>query len=268
MKKLDGKVAIVTGGAGGMGRAYAHRLAELGASVAIFDIDLQVSSKHGEVLTAASVVAELEAMGVAAMGVELDLSIRESVDLAVEQVVERFGRIDIVVNNAGGAVTPMDKSTASISPQEDTDRLFAVNFKTTVNVCQAVVPHLKKNGGAIVNVGTIGVEIDDIAGRIAMYDAAKAATMRYSRSLAVELGPYGIRVNCILPGIIETARIKAQATKRNIGTQDQSAKIPLRRLGQAEDVLGAMEYFVTDMSAYVTGEAIRVAGGMTLVAAV
>jgi len=267
MKKLEGKVAIVTGGAGGMGRVYALRLAQLGANVAIFDINLRAFQKYGEKIGAETVVAELETFGVEALGSELDLVDRAAVQSAIEQVVSHFGRLDIVVNNAGGAITPADTSAPSITSPEDTRKLFAVNYDTMVNMCQLSIPYLRKQGGAIVNVSTIGAETDDIGGRFAMYGAAKAAVLAYSRSLAVELGPDNVRVNCIAPGLIETARIKALAAERNLATQEQAQGIPLRRLGQVDDVVGAMEYFVTDMSAYVTGECIRVSGGLTLVLA-
>ena len=98
-----------------------------------------------------------------------------------------------------------------------------------------------------------------------MYAAAKAAVLRYSRSLAVELGPDGIRVNVIAPGAMETPRVKAAAKARNLVTPDSAGTIPLRRLGQAEDVAGPLEFLVTDLSAYVTGEVIRVGGGIHLV---
>ncbi|MBR9909290.1 MAG: SDR family oxidoreductase [Gammaproteobacteria bacterium] len=267
MKKLAGKAAIVTGAAGGMGRAYALRLAQLGANVAIFDINLLAFQQYGEQIGADSVVAELESFGVQALGIEVNLVDRSAVQAAIDQVVSRFGRLDIIVNNAGGAITPADTSTASVTSPEDTRTLFALNYDTMINMCQLSVPYLRRRGGAVVNVSTIGAETDDIGGRFAMYGAAKAALLAYSRSLAVELGPDHIRVNCIAPGLIETARIKALAAERNLATREQAQGIPLRRLGQVEDVVGAMEYLVTDMSAYVTGECIRVSGGLTLVSA-
>lgn len=107
--------------------------------------------------------------------------------------------------------------------------------------------------------------MDDIQGRLAMYGAAKAAVEKYSKSLAVELGPHNVRVNCIAPGLIETARVKSQSSDRNLATKEQTKAIPLRRLGQIDDVVGVMEFLVSDLSAYVTGESIKVSGGHTLV---
>lgn len=267
MTSLEGKTAIVTGGAGGMGRAHALRLAQLGADVVIFDIDLRAAERYGEVLAAASVEEELVAFGVRSLAVEADLSDARSARVALQQVIDQFGRLDIVVNNAGGAITPIDNSTPSLSSPEDTEKLFRANFLTTVNMCQAAARPLARQGGAIVNIVTIGAEIQDATGRYAMYGAAKAAVLKYSRALAVELGPVGVRVNCISPGLIETPRVKALAAQRSLATSGQAATIPLRRLGQIDDVVGAMEFLVSDRSSYVTGECIRVAGGLGLIAA-
>lgn len=267
MTNLAGKTAIVTGGAGGMGRGHALRLAQLGADVAIFDIDLHAAKRYGEELTAEGVEQELTNLGVRALSVEADLSDARSASDAVQQVIDRFGKLDIVVNNAGGAITPIDNSTPSLSSPEDTESLFRVNFLTTINMCQAAARHFGPDGGAIVNIVTIGAEVQDATGRYAMYGAAKAAVLKYSRALAVELGPLGVRVNCISPGLIETHRIRALAAQRNLATTEQAATIPLRRLGQVGDVVDAMEFLVSEKSSYVTGECIRVAGGLGLIAA-
>jgi 3-oxoacyl-[acyl-carrier protein] reductase len=265
MHRLDGKVAIVTGGAGGIGRGYALRLARLGADVAILDLDLAISRRHGELLTAADVVEEVRALGVRSVGVEADLSDRPQAEAAIRRVVEDLGGIDVLVNNAGGAIAPFERSSGADSPEQDTALLFNANFFTTVNCCQAAIPHLRARRGVIVNISTICVDVVDREGKYAMYGAAKAAVLRYSRNLAVELGPDGIRVNCIAPGITETARVKASAAARGIGTSDQATAIPLRRFASVDDMLGPLQFLVTDMSAYVTGECIRVSGGMTLV---
>jgi 3-oxoacyl-[acyl-carrier protein] reductase len=179
-----------------------------------------------------------------------------------------LGQIDILVNNAGGAITPIDRSRASESPLEDTEKVFAANFYSMVHCCQAAVPAMQRQGGAIVNVATNGVDRTPSSGRLAMYNSAKAAVIRYTQTLAVELGPDGIRVNCISPGIIESARIKALAAARNLGTQAHADLTPMRRLGTPEDCAGVLEFLVTDLSRYVTGECIRVSGGATLVSAV
>jgi NAD(P)-dependent dehydrogenase (short-subunit alcohol dehydrogenase family) len=138
-----------------------------------------------------------------------------------------------------------------------------------VHCCQAAVPFMRRQGGgAIVNVATNGVDRTPAGGRLAMYNSAKAAVIRYTQTLAVELGPDRIRVNCISPGIIESARIKAQAAARNLGTEAHANATPMRRLGTPEDCAGVLEFLVTDLSRYVTGECIRVSGGATLVSSI
>ena len=261
---LDGKVAAVTGGAGGMGRAFALRLAHAGADVAILDIDLNVAARYGEQLSAASVPDEIRALGRSSIGVEADLSDPDGATGAIEQVVAKLGRIDILVNCAGGAISPVERSAASMTPPEDVDLLFRANFLTMINCCRAAIPHMKGSGGAIVNLATMGVDVTPPSGRHAMYSSVKAAVLRYTQSLAVELGPEGIRVNCVSPGLIETARIKASAAARGLGTSKQAEANPLRRLGTPEDVAGVVEFLVSDAAGYVTGENIRVTGGSTL----
>ena len=122
-----------------------------------------------------------------AIGIEADLSVENEVRQAVDRISKKFGRIDILVNNAGGAITKIDQSSAVNTSGEDRAVLFAANFETTVNMCQACSPHLMQRGGAIVNISTIGAFADDLEGRLAMYGAAKAAVEKYSKSLAVGL---------------------------------------------------------------------------------
>ncbi|MBZ9646898.1 SDR family oxidoreductase [Sphingobium sp. 3R8] len=264
---LAGKCAIVTGGAGGIGRAYGLRLAQLGANVAIIDVDLHVAARWGEKLSADTIDEELRAYGVSALAIQADLSNRLAATAAIDEIGRTFGRIDILVNNAGGAITPIETSFASQSNDAELASIFGVNFYSMVYCCQAALPILKRQGGAIVNVSTIGVDLAPASGAIAGYAAAKAAVLRYTRHLAVEVGPHAIRVNAIAPGIIETARVMAQSNQRDLGTDKQAQVIPLRRLGTAADCTGTLEYLVTDMSLYVTGECIRVSGGYSLVAA-
>ena len=264
---LEGKLAIVTGGAGGMGRAHALRLAELGANVAILDVDLQVARRYGEELTAPTVRDEIQAFGRDSIEIEADLSDREAAFAAVQQIEQHFGRIDILVNNAGGAITPIEHSSATLVSEQDRRQLFAVNFDTAVNMCQACAPSMSRQGGAIVNVSTVGVCVDDAGARFAMYTAAKAAIEKYTRSLAVELGPKGVRVNCVAPGLIMTPRVAGQAASRKLAMNGQAATIPLRRLGQPADITGVVEFLVSEQAGYVTGECIRVSGGLQLVSA-
>lgn len=263
--RLAGKVAIVTGAAGGMGRGYALHLASLGADIAIFDKDLNVGKRYGE-YAGESVAQEIRDLGRKVVAIEADLSQRSDATAAVEQATKEFGRLDILVNNAGGSFAPAERSFGTIVPDEDIDLMVRANFLSAVYCCQAAAPLITKPGGSIVNVVTFGVFASDISGQGAAYGAAKAALHTYSRHLAVELGPKGIRVNCIAPGMILTPRIAAAAAGRQLGTPEQVKAIPLRRFGQVDDMVGTVEFLASDMSKYITGECICVTGGLGLVA--
>ncbi|MGJ7510905.1 SDR family NAD(P)-dependent oxidoreductase [Variovorax sp. GT1P44] len=263
--KLQGKSAIVTGGARGLGRAYALRLASLGADVAIIDLNLDGAAEFGEKLGAASVPAEIEQLGRRSLGIQADLTRRDEAFRAIESALAALGRIDILVNNAGGAITPAERSLASVTPEEDTRLLMDVNYMSTVHCCQAAAPAMQRQGsGVIVNISSQSGITTYNQGLLAAYAASKAAVTHYTRYLAAELGPKGIRANCLAPGVMLTARVAAQAAARGIGTDAEAAKVPLRRLGQVEDCAGVLEFLATDLSQYVTGQVISVCGGAVL----
>lgn len=263
--KLQGKCAIVTGGARGLGRAYALRLASLGADVAIIDLNLDGAAEFGEQLSAASVPAEIEGLGRRGIGLQADLTRRDQAFRAIESALAALGRIDILVNNAGGAITPAERSLASVAPEEDTRLLMDVNYMSTVHCCQAAAPQMQRQGsGVIVNISSQSGITTYNQGLLAAYAASKAAVTHYTRYLAAELGPKGIRANCLAPGVMLTARVAAQAAARGIGTDAEAAKVPLRRLGQVEDCAGVLEFLATDLSQYVTGQVISVCGGAVL----
>ena len=265
-RPFAGKRAIVTGAAGGMGRSHARRLARLGADVAIFDVDLEVAARWNEPLEADTVADEIRAFGVECIAVQVDLTDATATHAAVDHVVAEWTTIDILVNNAGGAITPFDRSTPTGTSDEDARRVIDVNMMSTLNCCRAVAPHLRRPGASIINIATIGVETETAGGRIALYSAAEAAVVRYNRSLAVELGPDGIRANALSPGLIETARIKALAAARpGLGGDDPAAAIPLRRTGTPDDVSAVVEFLAGDLSAYVTGDHLRAGGGIHLI---
>lgn len=265
---LQGKVAVVTGAARGLGRAYALRLAGLGADVAIIDVDLDGAAKFGEPLTAPSVSAEISALGRKSVGIKADLTKRSEATAAIESVLAQFGRIDILVNNAGGAITPPENSKPSVVSDEDIRITFEANLMSTIYCCQAVVPAMKRqHSGAIVNTSSTAGRMVAPGGSLSHYGVSKAAVTHYTRNLAAELGPFGIRANCIAPGVMLTARIKALAKDRGIGNPSEAARIPLRRLGEPEDCARVVEFLVTDLSRYVTGQCISVCGGAALTAA-
>ena len=260
---IAGKIAVVTGAARGVGRATALRLARAGADVVISDLDLDGAKTWGETLTAATVMDEVKALGRRSIGVEGDLSDRAAANSLIERTVREMGRIDILVNNAGGVIAPVETSFATTTPDEDMELLFNANYRTMVNCSQAAAPHLRAQSGAIVNV-TSGVGTVPPNGSIAHYVAFKGGVTLFTRSLAAELGPDGVRVNAVSPGTTLTARIVAQAERRGIGTPDQVQNIALRRFGQADDIAKVIEFLASDLAGFVTGQCIAVNGGASL----
>lgn len=262
--KLQGKVAVVTGAAGGLGRAYVNRLASLGADIGAIDLNLD-GSGNGYQASAQTIADEVQSKGKRFVSFQGDLGQRSTAFEAIDAIVRAFGRIDILVNNAGGAITPVERSSPSNSPQEDNSKLFDANLWSTVFCCQAAVPIMKsQSSGSIINTSSVAAHSVARGGRLAMYGAAKAAVAHYTRNLAAELGPHGIRVNCVAPGIIMTPRVKAQSQARGIGVESELKSIPMRRFGEAEDCAGVIEFLATDLSRYVTGECISVSGGALL----
>jgi len=262
---LQGKVAIVTGAARGLGRAYALRLARLGADVAVLDIDLDGAAKFGEQLGAPSVAEELKAHGVQGFGLQVDVADRDAARKAIEAVQNKLGPVDILVNNAGGAITDVSKSAPSMVSSGDIKTILDANLMSTVHCCQSVAPSMKeRRAGIIVNTASTAARVIGAHGSLSHYGFTKEAVVHYTRSLAAELGPYGIRVNAIAPGIMLTARIKKLADQRGIGQAAQAQRVPLGRLGEPEDCAGVLEFLVTDLSRYVTGQSISVCGGAAL----
>jgi 3-oxoacyl-[acyl-carrier protein] reductase len=257
---LEGKTAIVTGGGRGMGRAFALRLAALGASVAVADLDLEGTVKAGE--AEASVLSDLEAAGAGYLGAEVDVTDRAAVEEMVERTVERFGGLDILVCNAG-ALIGMEGSVASEVAEESLRPTFEVNFFGTVNFCRAAAPHLRQGGwGKVVNISSLGA-LRPIAGGLgAPYVAAKAAVIGYTLSLADELGRDGVTVNAIAPGSIDTPLTRAHYS--DMDDPQAHSKLPLRRFGTVDDVAGVVEFLCTPLSDYVTGQVICVDGGQSI----
>jgi len=264
--KLTGKVALVTGAARGLGRAYALRLADLGADVVINDIRLDAHLEFEEVIEAETVMAEVEARGVRSLGIEADVTRKDQVDAMIDRIVREFGRLDILVNNAGGMLTPIERGFASSMPEEDFRFILDVNLSSTVFCCQAASGPMKEQRcGKIVNVASQAGLKGNLTGGMAAYCTAKAAIVEYTRVLAGELGPFGINVNCIAPGVILTSRANKQFGRNLPENQEKAAaNIPLRRVGVPEDCAKVVEFLVTDLSDYVTGQCVAVCGGMVL----
>ena len=264
--KLAGQTAIVTGAARGLGRAYALRLASLGADVVVADLNLDGAGEFGEQLGAASVSEEIRQLGRRSIGVQGDLCDRGAVKHLVARTLDEFGRIDILVNNAGGAFIPYERSTAMRMPDEDLDAMMNANFRSMLHCCQEVAPTMQsRRSGVIVNISTMAtIDPASTAGHFVPYAVAKGAVLQYTRFLAVELGPDGIRVNCIAPGMMLTERVRQQAEARGVSREKLVRHIPLRRLGEVEDCANVLEFLATPMSSYVTGQCISVCGGQVI----
>jgi NAD(P)-dependent dehydrogenase (short-subunit alcohol dehydrogenase family) len=262
---LSGRVAIVAGGARGIGRACALRLAGLGASVAVFDVNLDAAAEFGETLGAATVEEELRGFGGAAMAIQADLTRGDEAERAIAAVHEAWARIDILVIPAGGAITAFPRSLASLSPDDDLSVSIDVNLRTVLNTCRAVVPLMAKTGGGAIVTLSSGAGITTMpGGYLAGYGAVKAAVAHYTRSLAAEVGPLGIRANCIAPGLIQTARLVAQSTVTGLVNDSAADAVPLGRLGEASDIADAVQFLVSPLSSDVTGQVLAVDGGATM----
>lgn len=261
-KKLAGKVALITGSGRGIGRAYAHRLAGLGADIVVNDIRLDAAAEFNEELTAESVMAEVEALGVRSLGIECSVADREGVFSMVDQVVAEFGRLDILICNAGGLAGEVGDSFASSVSETDLRATLDRNLMGTIYCCQAASAPMKEQGsGRIVTVASQAGMQSQGGGIYASYGAAKAAIIRYTSYLAQELAPHGINVNCIAPAYIKTARLWEISFKHDAIRENLIAQTPMGRLGTPEDCAKVVEFLCTDLSDFVTGQTISVCGG-------
>jgi NAD(P)-dependent dehydrogenase (short-subunit alcohol dehydrogenase family) len=263
--KLKGKVALVTGGGRGLGRAYVLHLAKLGADVVVNDINLASAETYDESLTAGTVMDEVTALGQRTMGVEADVTDKGAVDQMVHDILAKFGRIDILVNNAGGALPHSEDRSGRASDTHEAyyNYIMDVNLTSTIYCCQAVgVPMTSQRSGKIVNVSSQAGMWSGNDGGGMPYKVAKAGIIQYTRVLAADLGPVGVHVNCIAPGFILSSRAIANGRNQPQVKEALEARIPLRRLGLPEDCARVIEFLTTDLSDYVTGQCIPVCGGL------
>lgn len=246
MKLLEGKTAIVTGATRGIGRGIALVFAQQGANVAFTYSSSEEAAKTLE--------NKLVALGVSAKGYKSNAADFNEAQTLVDQVLETFGNIDILINNAG---ITKDNLLMRMS-EEDFDSVIDVNLKSVFNMTKAVQKTMLKNRkGSIINMSSV-VGVKGNAGQT-NYAASKAGVIGFSKSIALELGSRNIRCNVIAPGFIETemtAKLNADVVK---GWADA---IPLKRGGSAEDVANACVFLASDMSAYITGQVLNVDGGM------
>jgi 3-oxoacyl-[acyl-carrier protein] reductase len=260
--ELDGRVAVVTGAARGIGRAIALRLAKAGADLVLADIDLAAGKAYGGELTADSVEAEVVALGRRAISVEGDLSERPVATRVFDQALQSYGRVDVLAVAAGGALSPAETSFATITTEADQDLLFRANYTALVGCCQEAAPHMRaqKSGSIVTIVSQAGSYVQP-DGRLAHYAAAKAAAISFTRSLAAELGPDGVRVNAVAPGATLTPRVAALAAERNMVTEESASGTALRRLGLADDIAKVVHFLASDLGGWVTGQCIAATGG-------
>lgn len=260
---LAGRTAVVTGAARGLGRAYALRLARLGADVAVLDADLRSFEdfeQERKQQTASGTAEEVARLGRRSIEVQVDVTNAAEVDAAMARVVSELGGIDILVCNAGGGIGTPEQTKASEVGADVFDAVVQRNLMGTVNCCRAAVPAIKaRSGGRIVTVSSQAGRVAPQDGGYAHYGAAKAAVAMYTRYLAQELGPFGITVNCVAPGFIGTGRL-TEAFDR-IGMESIVSQIALGRVGTPDECADVVEFLVGPLGGYVTGALIPVDGG-------
>ena len=250
MAKLDGRVAFVTGAGRGIGAATALRLAEDGARVILADIDPEGCKQ---------VAADIEKVGSQALAVTCNVADREAVESAVQQGVERFGRLDILVNNAG---VLRDNLLFKMS-DDDWDTVMNVHLKGAFLCSRAAQKYMvEQKYGRIISLSSVSA----LGNRgQANYSTAKAGLQGFTRTLAIELGPFGITANAVAPGFIDTEMTRATARRQGHDPQQviemASKSIPVRRVGQPRDVANVICFLASEESSYVTGQIIYVAGG-------
>jgi 2-hydroxycyclohexanecarboxyl-CoA dehydrogenase len=244
MGGLEDKIAIVTGAGQGIGQAIARKLAAEGATVVVTDLD------------EASAIQTADALP-GAVAIRADVSDHQAVQAMADRVVQQFGRVDVLVNNAG-----WDKASPFVdSDPADWDRAIAINLYGVLHTCKAVLPLMAaRGGGAVVNLGSD-------AGRVgssgeAVYSAAKGGVIAFTKSLAREMARHQVRVNCVCPGPTDTALFASFAGPRL--REALTKAIPFRRLGQPTDVANVVAFLASDEASFVTGQTVSVSGGLTM----
>lgn len=255
--KFEGKIALVSGAGSGIGRATALGLARRGARVAVADIDAD---------KAAATVAEISGAGGTAVAIIADAGTAAGIEAMIGGTAARFGGLDLLHNNAFGQA-PLPAGQSRLAAAADLDEkvwthTIELGLTAVFRATRRAIPEmLKRGGGAIVNTASISGLFGDFG--IGAYNAAKAGVVNYTRSVAMEYAARGIRVNCVCPGAIDTPLLRPSLDMPGFrrGTE---AQIPLRRLGQPEEIANVAMFLMSDLASYVTGAAIVADGGLTV----
>jgi len=251
---LTGKIALVTGSSRGLGRHYALHLAQAGAEVIIHDVNESAAAEFGEAPSGPAVADEIRALGRRSAYFSADLTDPAQVETLVQQALESFGHLDILINNAGGDIgarTPKpDPNDALDIHPDDIRSVVERNLLTTMYACKYVGTHMReRRSGKIINVGSIAGHIPVQTGII--YAAAKTAIAHYTRCLAEQLRPYDVNVNCIAPAPTYTGRF---LSTRTIASQERLSR--LQQIAQPEDMAQIVLFLAGSQSDYLTGETI------------
>jgi len=245
MGKLEGKIAIVTGAGQGIGRGIAEKLAAEGAAVVVTDLNETTAKETAE--------------AVHGVGIQADVTSRESVEAMVTQVHRQFGRIDVLVNNAG-----WDKASPFVdSDPADWDRVIAINLYGVLHTCKAVMPIMAEQGGGSV------VNLASDAGRVgssgeAVYSAAKGGVIAFTKAIAREMARHQVNANAVCPGPTDTALFASMGGDNPKLREALTKAIPFRRLAQPSDLANVVAFLASDEASYVTGQTVSVSGGLTM----
>jgi len=250
--RFEGKVALVTGASSGIGAATAIALAREGAAVGV--------NYLGNEAGARGVVSEIQAIGGKALAIRADVGKKPEVGMMVKRVVEELGGLHILVNNAG---TLIARSTIADLPEEVWDRVIEVNLKGTFLCCQAAIPYLVRNRwGRIINIASAGARSGG-GGASVHYHTAKGGVLSFTKGLARELGPHGITVNAIAPGITETPFLARFSSPES--TAKRVKELPIPRVGRPEEIAAAVVFLASEEAGYLTGATLDINGGLVMV---
>ncbi|KGG81143.1 3-ketoacyl-ACP reductase [Caloranaerobacter azorensis H53214] len=245
---LNGKIALITGGSRGIGKAIALKLASLGANIVVNYTKSDAKAKE--------VIKLAEEMGVRAIAVKADVSNKDDVENFINKVLDEFGRIDILVNNAG---ITRDNLLMRMK-EEEWDDVININLKGTFNVTKtAIRSMIKQKSGSIINVASV-IGITGNQGQC-NYAASKAGIIGFTKSIAKEVAKKKVRVNAVAPGFINTDMTDKLPDKVK---EEYLTKIPLNRLGEPEDIANAVAFLASDLSSYITGQVLIVDGGLLI----